>query len=79
MSSTEMEQLKKCMDHLAYVFDKLGVQEVAFKDGKIDIKHSGTPADPMLIGNFCKHVEALYRDGLITDEEELDPDFYFSE
>ena len=79
MSSMELEQLEKCMDHLAYIIDRLGITEANFKEGKASLSHDGVPANPVLMKSLCTHIEALYKDELVSGEDALDPDFYFSQ
>jgi hypothetical protein len=79
MSSMELEQLERCMDHFAYIIDKLGITEATFKDGKASLTLNGIPANSALMNSLCMHVEALYKDELVSGEDALDPDFYFSQ
>ena len=79
MSSLELEQLGKCMDHLAYVLNKIGVKEARFNNGTVDFSHDGSPINQELMHNLCNHISTLYREDLAEKEEEdVDPDFYFS-
>jgi hypothetical protein len=75
----ELEQLEKCMDHLAYIIDKLGITEATFKEGRAQINHDGLPVNATLMSSLCTHIEALYKDELVSGEDALDPDFYFSQ
>lgn len=79
MSRIELEQLEKCMDHLAYVLNKIGVTHAALQDGHVEFVHDGSPVDATLINNLCHHISSLYKEELTEKEEEdLDPDFYFT-
>jgi hypothetical protein len=79
MSSSELKQLEKCMGHLAYILDRLGVKEAKFAEGQAEISMNEQPLNTELMDNLCHHVSALYRDELVSDEEALDPDFYFEQ
>jgi len=76
MSSKEMQQLKQCLSSLASIFEELGITSVEFKGGVATFKHDGRPLSPSLMSNLCQHVSDIYRDKLVTGEEDL-PDYYF--
>lgn len=76
MSSTEMQQLKQCMNSLASIFEELGVTSAEFAQGKVRFSHDGRPISLSLMNNLCRHVSGIYRDELATGEDEL-PDYYF--
>lgn len=79
MSQTEQAQLEQCMEHLAFILDKLGVKEAKFSNGAAFIDHDNQqPVNYKLIDNFCQHISSLYREELTEEEEDLDPDFYFT-
>jgi hypothetical protein len=67
------------MGNLAYVLDKLGVKEANINNGEVQFSHDGSTIDHNLMNNLCHHVSILCREDLTEKEEEdVDPDFYFS-
>ncbi|RYZ52270.1 MAG: hypothetical protein EOP49_09800 [Sphingobacteriales bacterium] len=78
MSQTETAQLEQCMEHLAYILNKLGVKEATFSQGTVAMQQDGLPINQQMMNNFCHHISSIYREGITEEEEDLDPDFYFS-
>jgi len=76
MNQTEFGQLEQCMEHLAFILDRLGVKEARFSNGTVSIDREEKPISHILMNNFCSHVSSLYREGITEEEEDLDPDYF---
>jgi hypothetical protein len=74
--SKDLKQLEQCMDHLAYVFDELGVTKAEFAHGAVKFLHNGSPVNQNLINSLCQHVSDLRKDELAAEDDNL-PEFYF--
>jgi hypothetical protein len=78
MSQNERAQLEQCMEHLAFVLDKLGMKEVRFMNGMVTMDTHEQPINYKLMSNFCSHISSLYKEEMVEDTENIDPDVYFS-
>ena len=76
MSGMEKQRLQQCMEHLAYIFNELGLREVSFRNGEASFCDDEVDINPILIDHLCQHIADIRRDELATDEDEL-PEHYF--
>ncbi|HRO42287.1 MAG TPA: hypothetical protein PL009_05600 [Flavipsychrobacter sp.] len=74
--SKELKQLEQCMEHLAYIFDELGVTNAEFNNGTLSFKHNGTTINEHLIHTLSHHISHVRKDELAIGEDELPEDYF---